>query len=114
MLCMLVYLRSHALSTLAVESATTELSSEVASSTTIRLGDRFLLGSRMAVAASFFLQRVQNTKNGIPNSSSGRDRVQEQPVRGGRGLRSVRLLACGVLTNRPRRILALLWLLLGK
>jgi len=42
--------------TLAVESATTELSSEVASSTTIRLGERFLLGSRIAVAASFFLK----------------------------------------------------------
>lgn len=45
--------------TLAVESATTELSSEVASSTTIRLGERFLLGSRMAVAASFFLKVSQ-------------------------------------------------------
>lgn len=43
--------------TFAVESATIELSSEVASSTTMRLGERFLLGSRMAVAVSFFLRR---------------------------------------------------------
>lgn len=47
--------------TFAVESATTELSSEVASSTTIRLGERFLLGSKIAVEEPFLLGAVCTT-----------------------------------------------------